>query len=80
MSNSVTFWLLLAVLGFWAMGAYNRLVRLRSQGLQAFASLEVLFNQFILLVKTNSPCRCCIPSRWKRGLRLMNLPGPGWPW
>jgi len=67
MSNSVTFWLLLAVLGFWAMGAYNRLVRLRSQGLQAFASLEVLFNQFILLVKTNSPLPVLHPDPVEAG-------------
>ena len=62
MSNSVIFWLLLAVLGFWAMGAYNRLVRLRSQGLQAIATLEVLLNQFILLVKTNSPLPVLHPA------------------
>src|SRR5450830_1391221 len=55
MSDSVMVWLAAAVLLFWAMGAYNRLVRLRSQGILAFAALEGLFNQYLLMVKTNFP-------------------------
>jgi len=55
MSNSVMVWFAVAVLLFWAMGAYNRLVRLRSQGIHAFAALEGLFNQYVLIVKTNCP-------------------------
>ena len=55
MSDSVLVWFAIAVLLFWAMGAYNRLVRLRSQGILAFAALEGLFNQYLLLVKTNAP-------------------------
>ena len=55
MSDSVIVWLGLAVLLFWAMGAYNRLVRFRSQGLQAFASLEGLLNQYGVLVKNHAP-------------------------
>lgn len=37
---SSLFWLVLAVLVFWAVGAYHRLVRLRSSALQAFAGLD----------------------------------------
>jgi LemA protein len=48
-------WLLVAVLLFWAMGAHNRLMRLRSQGLVAFATLEALLNQYMLLVRENFP-------------------------
>ena len=46
-SSSVFLWLGVAVLLFWAVGAYNRLVRLRSQGLATFALLEDLVNQFV---------------------------------
>lgn len=53
MGDSVAVWLTIAVLLFWAMGAYNRLMRLRSNGIAAFAALEVLFNQYLLLVQSN---------------------------
>lgn len=39
----LTTWILLAVLLFWAVGAYNRLVRLRSAAIQAFGGLDVHF-------------------------------------
>jgi LemA protein len=55
MSDSVMLWLGIAVLLFWWMGAYNRLMRLRSQGIVAFAALEALFNQYVLMVKANFP-------------------------
>ena len=51
MSNTVTVWLVAAVFVFWALGAYNRLVRLRSQGLVTFAVLANIFNQYIMLSK-----------------------------
>lgn len=53
MGDSVVVWLTIAVLLFWAMGAYNRLMRLRSNGIAAFVALEVLFNQYLLLVQSN---------------------------
>lgn len=62
MSDSVMLWFAIAVLLFWSMGAYNRLVRLRSQGLVAFAALEGLLNQYVLLVKTNVPDAGVAPS------------------
>ena len=55
MSDSVVLWFVIAVLLFWAMGAYNRLVRCRSQGLLAFSVLAGHFNQYLLLVKTHVP-------------------------
>jgi LemA protein len=55
MNASVALWFVFALLLFWAMGAYNRLVRLRSRGIAAFANLETFFNQYILMVKTNVP-------------------------
>jgi LemA protein len=48
-------WVSIAIVLFWSMGAYNRLVRLRSQGILAFAALEVFLNQYVLIVKTNLP-------------------------
>ncbi|AVS75953.1 LemA family protein, partial [Paracidovorax cattleyae] len=39
----LTTWIFLAVLLFWAVGAYNRLVRLRSAAIQAFGGLDVHF-------------------------------------
>lgn len=38
---SSVFWGLLAVMLFWAVGAYHRIVRLRSAALQAFGGLDV---------------------------------------
>lgn len=40
MSLSLVFWVAAAVLLFWSVGAYNRLVRLRASALQAFALLD----------------------------------------
>lgn len=57
MSDSVLLWSVVAVLLFWTMGAYNRLMRLRSQGIVAYVALEGLFQQYLLLVKTNFPDR-----------------------
>lgn len=49
MNSTVLMWLGFAVLLFWAVGAYNRLVRLRSQGIAAFGVLEGLLSQFVPL-------------------------------
>ncbi len=38
-------WIVLAVLVFWAVGAYNRVMRLRSTCVQAFGSLDTYFMQ-----------------------------------
>ena len=40
MSTSPVFWGLCALMLFWAVGAYNRLVRLRSAVVQAFGGLD----------------------------------------
>ncbi|MEI6734488.1 MAG: LemA family protein [Comamonadaceae bacterium] len=55
MSSSVFLWFSAAVLLFWAVGAYNRLVRLRSQGIAAFTVLEGLLNQFAPLAGSDAP-------------------------
>lgn len=55
MTSSLLFWVILAVLVFWAVGAYNRLVRLRSEANGAFASLDGEFGKQLALVQS------CVP-------------------
>jgi LemA protein len=40
-TTSIVSWVVLAVLVFWAVGAYNRLVRLRNSIGNAFAQIDV---------------------------------------
>lgn len=51
MNISVAIWIVWAVVLFWAVGAYNRLVRLRSQVIAAFAPLAMQFTQYVALVQ-----------------------------
>ena len=53
MSDSLLVWLIVPVLLFWSVGAYNRLVRLRSQANLAFATLAALFDHYVVLVHAN---------------------------
>lgn len=46
----LTTWILLALLLFWAVGAYNRLIRLRSAALQAFGGLDTYLVRWIALL------------------------------
>lgn len=48
-------WWILALVLFWSVGAYNRLVRLRGQALLAFQPLEARLAQFIVLLQEQSP-------------------------
>lgn len=50
MSASLVFWIVTAVLLFWALGAYNRLVRLRAQVIGAFAPVDVHLGRALLLL------------------------------
>ena len=54
-SSSFVPWVLAAVFLFWAVGAYNRLVRLRSEAKSAFAVLEAELNRQVKLVNA------CVP-------------------
>jgi len=53
MSGSVAVWIIPAVLLFWAVGAYKRLVRLRSQAIAAFVPLDGQFAHYVALVQTS---------------------------
>lgn len=55
MPTSVVLWTVAAVLLFWAVGAYNRLMRLRADANTAFASLEVELSKQIDLVRHQLP-------------------------
>ena len=50
MTDQVVAWLVLAVLVFWSVGAYNRLVRLRSQAITAFGVLDRHLGHYLVLV------------------------------
>jgi len=53
----IWFWVTAAVLSFWALGAYNRLVRLRAGIKQCFASVEVHIRQRdVLLAQWLTDC------------------------
>lgn len=50
MTGNVVFWLGMAVLLFWTLGAYNRLVRLRAQVLGMFAQVDQPMVQTLALL------------------------------
>jgi LemA protein len=55
LTTSVLGWLLLGVLVFWEVGAYNRLVRLRSAALLAFGALDAQWLRHVELLSAAMP-------------------------
>lgn len=55
MHSSLVLWSVLALVVFWMTGAYNRLMRLRALGLNAFHALAGWLEQYAALVRTHSP-------------------------
>ena len=55
MPTPIVLWACAAVLGFWAVGAYNRLVRLRAGAIAAFAGLAGELSRQVDLVRKNLP-------------------------
>lgn len=57
-------WIVLAVLVFWAVGAYNRMMRLRSACVQAFGALDSYFmqTQGLLNEWNAAQARCAEPG------------------
>lgn len=51
-SSTIVWWCLLATLLFWSVGAYNRLVRLRSQASRAFAAVVLQLQRYADIVAT----------------------------
>lgn len=71
MSDSLIVLVLVAVLLFWTVGAYNRLVRLRSQALQAFGALAVHLRRVISLAQSSAR------AATQRGLPPVDVDTPG---
>ena len=61
LTTSVLGWLLLGVLVFWAVGAYNRLVRLRSAALLAFGALDAQWLRHTELLSVAVPMPALAP-------------------
>lgn len=61
LTTSVLGWLLLGVLVFWAVGAYNRLVRLRSAALLAFGALDAQWLRHTELLSAAVPMPVLVP-------------------
>ncbi|MGB3067628.1 MAG: LemA family protein [Ottowia sp.] len=61
LSSSLIFWLACAVTFFWAVGAYNRLVRLRAGVRKAFAALDELLLRQVVWVQG------CLPASMRSG-------------
>ena len=55
MPSSVVLWSVAAVVLFWVVGAYNRLMRLRAEANTAFAALEVELSKQVALVRECLP-------------------------
>lgn len=51
MSGSLIVWIVLALLVFWAVGLYNRLMRIRARGLSALGSVEKHMRVYADLVR-----------------------------
>ena len=51
--DSLAGWVVVAVLLFWFVGAYNRLVRLRAAVLQAYATLDAALARQLDFVQTS---------------------------
>jgi LemA protein len=55
MTDSVVTWVIAAVLFFWGIGAYNRLMRLRAEANGAFAAVETELARQVELVRSQLP-------------------------
>lgn len=51
--DSMVGWIVIAVLLFWFVGAYNRLVRLRAAVLQAYATLDAALRKQLDFVQAS---------------------------
>jgi LemA protein len=51
MSGSLLLWLTLAMLVFWAVGLYNRLMRMRARAFSAFGSVEKHLREYVELTR-----------------------------
>ncbi|NBO40925.1 MAG: hypothetical protein EBU92_05215 [Betaproteobacteria bacterium] len=64
MLYSRLFWISFAVLVFWALGAYNRLVRLRAQVKQQFGPLQAVLLEYQEVVQQAVTAAAAAPQLW----------------
>lgn len=62
MPTSVFFWSIAAILLFWTVGAYNRLMRLRADANAAFSTLEGELSKQVDLVRNQLPAQGSQPA------------------
>lgn len=53
MSGSLLIWMVLALAVFWCVGLYNRLMRMRARGLDAFGSVEKYMRRYRTMVEAH---------------------------
>jgi LemA protein len=58
------FWIVFALLVFWALGAYNRLVRLRAQIKQQFGPLQAVLMEYQEVVQQAVTAAAAAPQLW----------------
>lgn len=63
MWSSPLFWILVAVAVFWALGAYNRLMRLRSGVVQAFGGLDAHLVRMLALLSEFGAAHAALQER-----------------
>ena len=64
MLQSRWFWIAFAILVFWALGAYNRLVRLRAQVKQQFGPLQAVLLDYQEVVQQAVTAAAAAPQLW----------------
>jgi LemA protein len=64
MLHSRWFWIAFAILVFWALGAYNRLVRLRAQVKQQFGPLQAVLLDYQEVVQQAVTAAATAPQLW----------------
>jgi hypothetical protein len=82
--ESLASWIVIAVLLFWFVGAYNRLVRLRAAVLQAYATLDAALSKQLDFVQASitaaPPAEAAVERASRcRPLRRCRPPPPSWP-
>lgn len=53
MNGSLVIWMVLALAVFWCVGLYNRLMRMRARGLDAFGSVEKYLRRYRTMVEAH---------------------------
>ena len=74
MNGSLLLWSLVALVVFWCVGLYNRLMRMRARGLDTLGSVERLLRNYLSLVDTHLVARGAAAQPGDGEDRTVNLP------